>query len=68
MPDELRQQFPVIEEVVKVFKIPIFHVEGYEADDCLATLTQAAEKEAFLQEYTAAIWICSSLLQKIRKL
>jgi DNA polymerase I len=45
MPDELRQQFAVIEEVVNVFRIPIFHVEGYEADDCLATLTRAAEEK-----------------------
>jgi DNA polymerase I len=47
MPDELKQQFPVIEDIVEVFRIPIFHVEGYEADDCLATLAEAAEQEGF---------------------
>jgi len=45
MPEELKQQFPFIEQVVKTLKIPIFWKEGYEADDCIATLTNMAEEK-----------------------
>lgn len=44
MPEELQKQFPFIEEVVNTLKISIFWKEGYEADDCIATLTENAEK------------------------
>lgn len=44
MPEELQKQFPFIEEVVNTLKISIFWKEGYEADDCIATLTESAEK------------------------
>lgn len=35
---ELKEQFPIVREVVEAFDIPIFEVEGYEADDILGTL------------------------------
>ncbi len=45
-PEEIRHQIPLIKEVVEAFNIPIFEVEGYEADDVLATLAkQAASRE-----------------------
>ncbi|MDO8886663.1 DNA polymerase I [Candidatus Oleimmundimicrobium sp.] len=44
-PDELRSQFPLVKEVLKVLKIPFFEIEGYEADDILATLAKEAENE-----------------------
>ncbi len=44
-PDELRSQFPLVKDVLKVLKIPFFEVEGYEADDILATLAKKAEDE-----------------------
>jgi DNA polymerase-1 len=43
MPDELVGQIPLVKEVVKAYNIPIFEVQGYEADDVLATLAKKAE-------------------------
>lgn len=40
MPDDLIMQMPVIKEVVKAYNIPIFEMEGYEADDILATIVK----------------------------
>lgn len=37
-PDEFRQQLGLIREVLETLRIPIVEVEGYEADDALATL------------------------------
>jgi len=45
MPDDLAQQFPLVKDVLRVLKIPIFEKDGYEADDVLATLARAAEKQ-----------------------
>ena len=42
MPDELIGQMPLIKEVIKAFDIKILEVEGYEADDIIATLASAA--------------------------
>ncbi|MDD5310737.1 MAG: DNA polymerase I [Candidatus Omnitrophica bacterium] len=45
MPDELVDQMPLIKEVVRGYNIPLFEMQGYEADDVLATLAvKAAEK------------------------
>ena len=38
MPEELVSQMPVIKEVLRAYNIPIFEMEGYEADDILATI------------------------------
>ena len=35
MPDELREQVPVIQEVLKAMHIPTVTLEGYEANDIL---------------------------------
>jgi len=43
MPDELRQQVPIIKEVLKAMKIAIIELPGYEADDVLGTLAKKAE-------------------------
>ncbi|MBU0605271.1 MAG: DNA polymerase I, partial [Candidatus Omnitrophica bacterium] len=45
MPDELVSQMPYIKKVVSAYNIPIYQLEGYEADDLLATIAKAAEKE-----------------------
>ena len=39
-PDTLRQQFPLIREVLEALRIPVVELEGYEADDLLATLAR----------------------------
>jgi DNA polymerase-1 len=40
MPDDLVPQIPIIKEVVRGFRIPALELEGYEADDIIATLAR----------------------------
>ncbi len=45
MPDELREQVPRVHELVRALGLPLLSIEGYEADDVLATLAkEAAER------------------------
>ena len=39
-PDTLRQQIPLIRELLEALCIPVVELEGYEADDLLATLAR----------------------------
>lgn len=48
MPEELREQMPLLKEVLQKMHIPIFEQEGYEADDILGTLSALAEKNGVL--------------------
>ncbi|HET7769366.1 MAG TPA: DNA polymerase I, partial [Chloroflexota bacterium] len=43
MADDLRPQFARVHQVVQALNIPIFEVEGYEADDLLGCLARQAE-------------------------
>jgi len=43
MPDDLRDQFPIVREVIEAFGIPIYQLQGFEADDLIATLVRQAE-------------------------
>ena len=45
MPQELREQVPVIQEVLAAMDIEIVTKEGYEADDILGTLGRKCEEE-----------------------
>lgn len=45
MQDELREQMPVIKQVLKEMNITISEIEGYEADDVLGTLAKESEKQ-----------------------
>ena len=45
-PDEFKGQVSLIQEVLAALAIPVIQVEGYEADDVIATLTTQAEAEA----------------------
>ncbi len=46
LPDSMRAQYPRVREVVRAFNIPIYEVDGFEADDTLGTLArQATEQE-----------------------
>ena len=38
MPDELAMQMPVMKEVLRAMRIPIFECEGWEADDVIGTI------------------------------
>jgi DNA polymerase-1 len=46
-PDEFRSQMSYLHELVKAFGISSFEIEGYEADDILATIAKRAEREGF---------------------
>ncbi len=41
-PGEFSSQLPLIQEVLSSFRIPFLHLEGYEADDIIATWTEQA--------------------------
>ena len=43
MPDELKEQMPVIKEVLAAMNINIITMEGYEADDILGTIARLNE-------------------------
>src|SRR3989344_1529820 len=43
-PDELYAQIPILEELLRAFGIPVFGIEGFEADDVLGTVAALAEK------------------------
>ena len=47
MPEELRQQVPVIREILEAMNIKIYFQDGIEADDILGTMAKKAEKEGF---------------------
>jgi len=44
-PDQFRSQLPLIREVLAALRIPVVEVEGYEADDVIATLVEQARAE-----------------------
>ena len=47
MPDDLRYSIPYIIRLIEAFNIPVYGVEGYEADDVIGTLSKKAEKQGF---------------------
>ena len=52
-PDELKVQIPVIKELVRLLGIPILEVEGFEADDVIATLSKEFSQKGWeVEVYT----------------
>ena len=47
MPEELREQVPIIKDVLAAMEIPVVTMEGYEADDILGTLAKRSQKNGF---------------------
>jgi DNA polymerase-1 len=45
MPPELAEQFPIIKELLQLFDINIFEIDGFEADDLIGTLALFAEEK-----------------------
>ncbi len=45
MPDELREQMPIIKKILRAMNIKILEIEGYEADDIIGTLSCVGEKQ-----------------------
>ena len=47
MPEDLRSNIPLIFKIIEAFNIPMFNMDGYEADDVIGTLAKKAGKEGF---------------------
>ncbi|MBR6328235.1 MAG: DNA polymerase I [Lachnospiraceae bacterium] len=47
MPPELKEQIPLVKQMLAVMEIPVVTKEGFEADDILGTLAGRAESEGF---------------------
>ena len=46
-PEDISIAIPIIQEILKGFKIPVVIVKNYEADDVIGTLSKQAESEGF---------------------
>ena len=44
-PPELRHQIERVKQLMKAFRVPIYEMEGYEADDLIGTLCRQAEEQ-----------------------
>jgi len=44
-PEQLYPQLPCLKEALEVFNVPVFEMDGYEADDIIGTITQKAEMQ-----------------------
>ncbi|MCJ7791684.1 MAG: DNA polymerase I, partial [Dehalococcoidia bacterium] len=44
-PEELKSQIKRVHQLVEAFHIPIFEIDGFEADDVLGTLSQQADEQ-----------------------
>lgn len=49
-PDELYEQIPFVKQVAEAFNIPIFELDGYEADDLIGTICAQTAKEKNLEK------------------
>ena len=47
MPEDIGIAIPYIKQIIEGFRIPILMLEGFEADDVIGTIAQAAEKQDF---------------------
>jgi len=51
-PTELYQQFPYIKELLAAFKVKVFELEGYEADDIIGTISKIIDERI----KTGGVW------------
>ncbi len=63
MPDDLRDQFPKVREVVKALRIPVYEMPGYEADDVIGTITQQLDVREDLE--TTIVTVDLDMLQLV---
>lgn len=47
MPEELREQVPVLKQILEAMNIRIFSQEGIEADDIIGTMAKKGEREGY---------------------
>ena len=58
MDPDLRQQFPMIKELLQTLSVPIMEAEGWEGDDILGTLARQGEA-AGLKVYLPPVALCT---------
>ncbi|WP_236608776.1 DNA polymerase I [Thermacetogenium phaeum] len=46
-PDELRPQFPLVKRVLQALRIPVLELDGFEGDDLIKAVVDAAEERGF---------------------
>src|SRR4026209_1918346 len=63
MPDDLRDQFAKVREVVKALRIPVYELPGYEADDVIGTITQQLDSRENLE--TTIVTVDLDMLQLV---
>jgi DNA polymerase-1 len=63
MPDDLRDQFPKVREVVKALRIPVYEQQGYEADDVIGTITRQLDDNDDLE--TTIVTVDLDMLQLV---
>jgi DNA polymerase-1 len=63
MPDDLRDQFPKVREVVKALRIPVYEMPGFEADDVIGTITKKLETNEDLE--TTIVTVDLDMLQLV---
>jgi DNA polymerase-1 len=63
MPDDLRDQFPKVREVVKALRIPVYEQPGYEADDVIGTITKRLDGNDDLE--TTIVTVDLDMLQLV---
>jgi len=63
MPDDLRDQFPKVREVVKALRIPVYEMQGFEADDVIGTITRQLEPNENLE--TTIVTVDLDMLQLV---
>ena len=47
MPEDIRTAIPYIKKIIEAFNIPMYLLEGYEADDIIGTMAKEAERQGF---------------------
>ncbi|HEY7132700.1 MAG TPA: DNA polymerase I [Candidatus Limnocylindrales bacterium] len=63
MPDDLRDQFPKVREIVKALRIPVYEMQGYEADDVIGTITAQLDPRDELE--TTIVTVDLDMLQLV---
>ena len=63
MPDDLRDQFPKVREVVKALRIPVYEAPGFEADDVIGTITRQLEPNEDIE--TTIVTVDLDMLQLV---
>ena len=46
-PEDLHEQVPIIENILSAMNIPVLRVDGFEADDIIATVAEKCKKEGY---------------------